>query len=265
MKLGIFDSGLGGLLITKAVQEKMPDLDIVYFGDTLRLPYGNRSDEAIYRFTKRAIDFLFAQDCSLIVIACNTASATALRRLQQEYLPGAYPGRNVLGVIVPTLEVAIDKGFKNLGLIATNYTVHSDVFREELAKISPDITFTQRATPLLVPLIENGGEQWVEDVLAHYLEPFKVAGVECLLLGCTHYSFLRKQIQSIMGDDVALLCQDEIVPVKLEGYLSHHPEYSDKISRNGAAQFYVSEYTEHYSAAAQTIYGAPIKIEEVEL
>ena len=115
MKLGVFDSGLGGLSIARAIQDKIPGLDMVYFGDTLRVPYGNRSDEAIYRFTKRAIDFLFSQDCVLIIIACNTASARALRRLQIDYLPHAYPGLNVLGVIVPTLEEAIDHDEKNVG------------------------------------------------------------------------------------------------------------------------------------------------------
>lgn len=266
MKLGIFDSGLGGLIIAKAVHEHLPTLDMVYLGDTLRLPYGNRSDDAIYDFTKRGIDFLFTKhDCALIVIACNTASAKALRRLQQEYLPTAYPGRNVLGVIVPTLEAATDEGYKKLGLIATNATVRSGVYSEELKKFAPEIEIAERATPLLVPLLENGGERWVGDVLAHYLMPLSTDGVECLLLGCTHYALLKDKIRSQLGEGVKVLSQDEIIPRKLGDYLERHPEYSDKISRGGTAEFFVSDLTPHYTEAAESIYGKPINIQQAEI
>ena len=242
MKLGIFDSGLGGLIIAKAVHDHMPDLDIVYLGDTLRLPYGNRSDDAIYEFTRQCVEFLFSQDCNLVVIACNTASARALRRLQQEWLPGAnYPGRNVLGVIVPTLEAALDHGYHNLGLIGTNATVNSGIYPEELKKVSEKIDITQKATPLLVPLIENEGEAWLGDVLEHYLEPLKARGCECILLGCTHYALLKNQIRKHLGQGIEVLSQDEIIPAKLADYLERHSEYADEISRGGTIEFYVSD------------------------
>lgn len=263
MKLGVFDSGLGGLIIAKAIHDHMPDLDMVYLGDTLRLPYGNRSDDAIYRFTKRGIDFLFEQDCSLIIIACNTASAKALRRLQQTYLADAWPGRNVLGVVVPTLEAALDQGFENLGLIGTNATVRSGVYHEELTKFSPDIKITEQATPLLVPLIENGGDQWLEDVLEHYLAPLKNSGVECVLLGCTHYATLKDQITALLGQGVKLLSQDEIIPAKLEAYIANHPEYV--ISRGGSISFFVSDLTDSYKASAARLYGQEIDIQKVDL
>ncbi len=267
MKLGIFDSGLGGLLITKAIRHAMPDLDIVYLGDTLRLPYGNRSDEAIYRFTERAMRFLFdEQDCALVIIACNTASATALRRLQQEFLPEHYPDRNILGVIVPTLEVAIERNYKTLGVIGTNYTIHSNIYGEELTKLSPDIKIVQQAAPLLVPLIEhNEGQDWGEDILAHYLAPMKAAQVECLLLGCTHYPALKKRIKAFLGQEVDLISQDEIIPHKLAAYLEKHPEYESKIGKSGYEEFLVSDYTPNYQKSAEKIYNSPLKIKQIEL
>lgn len=266
MKLGVFDSGLGGLSIAKAIHDYMPDLDIVYLGDTLRLPYGNRSDEAIYDYTKAGIDYLFREkDCALIVIACNTASARALRRLQQTYLPDAYPGRNVLGVIVPTLEAAIDRGSKNIGLLATNATVRSGTYAEELTKISPQIKLSSVAAPLLVPLIENDGDMWMDDVLRHYLEPMKNEGAECILLGCTHYVVLKDRVREQLGQGIAILSQDEIIPEKLADYLERHPEYGDKISRGGAIEFYVSDLTPSYVTAAAKIYGREIDIKIAQL
>ncbi|HRQ62222.1 MAG TPA: aspartate/glutamate racemase family protein, partial [Alphaproteobacteria bacterium] len=147
----------------------MPDLDMVYFGDTLHLPYGNRSQEAIHTYTRNAMGFLFQQGCKLIIVACNTASAAALRQLQQQWLPGVYSDRRILGVVVPTLEAAIDGGHRNIGLLATNYIVKSDIYGEELKKINPAITLHSIAAPLLVPMIENDGLEWVEPALSRYL------------------------------------------------------------------------------------------------
>lgn len=265
MKLGIFDSGLGGLLITKAVRERIPDIDIVYFGDTLHLPYGNRSDEAIYEYTRNAMDYLFQQDCKLIVLACNTASAAALRKLQQQWLPKTWPGRNIIGVVVPTLETAIERGYKKLGVIGTNYMMRSNVFEEELRKINPKIEIIQKPTPLLVSLIENDGMQWAESVLDHYLTPMVQEGIECLILGCTHYPFLTTAIRKVIGKNVALMSQDDIIPAKLENYLHRHPEYNGAIGRAGTIKFHVSDLTENYSKAANTIYGRDIAIERAKM
>ena len=264
MKLGIFDSGLGGLLMAKSIREHLPDIDILYFGDTLHLPYGNRSAEAIYEYSKRAIEFLFAQDCNLIITACNTVSASALRKLQQQYLPNsAYADRRILGVVVPTLECARDDGYKRLGLIATNYTIHSNIYEDELQKLDPDIQIFQASTPLLVPLIENKGMQWLPSVLEHYLSPLLEKEIECLILGCTHFPFLKKEIRKIIGEHISLIAQDEIVPDKLDDYLKRHPEISEKITHNAQAQFLVSDITDGYQHAAHEIYGGPINIEPV--
>ena len=267
MKLGIFDSGLGGLQIAKAIREKMPDIDIVYFGDTLHLPYGNRSGKTIYDYSTRAIDFLFSQDCNLIIAACNTVSATALRMLQQRYLPAsAYADRRILGVIVPTLETAIEGGYKRLGVIATNHTVETGIFPIELEKIDPEISIKQKGTPLLVPLIENGGAQWLPSILEHYLNPMiKNDAIECLILGCTHYSLLKNDISALVGSDVSLISQDEIIPDKLGDYLRRHPEIDSRIDKNGETRFFVSDITKSYYRTAADIFGSEIDIELAQL
>ncbi len=262
MKLGIFDSGLGGLLIAKSVREHIPDIDIIYFGDTLHLPYGNRSKEAIYEYSRRAIEFLFAQDCNLIITACNTVSASALRKLQQDYLPDSkYSYRRILGVVVPTLECALDDGYKSIGLIATNYTINSNAYKEELQKLDPQIKIFQENTPLLVPLIEHDGGQWLPSVLKRYLTPLLKHDIECLILGCTHYPFLKSEIRKIIGNDISLLAQDEIIPKKLKLYLENHPEIADKISRHAKSEFIVSDITKNYTQCAYKIYAQEIDIE----
>lgn len=264
MKLGIFDSGLGGLVIARAIRDAFPDLDLVYFGDTLHLPYGNRSREVIYDYSLDAVQFLFEQECQLVITACNTVSASALRKLQQVYLPRSpYKNRRILGVVVPTLECALDAGFKRLGVIATNDTIRSGIYNEELRKMRPDMHIVQKATPLLVPLIENDGGLWLDSVLGHYLEPLRQENLECMILGCTHYPFLKAQIRSMM--DVTLLSQDEIIPAKLGDYLRRHPETDRRLSRNGTASFYVSDVTQSYKNAAYEIYGEKMIITQVKL
>ncbi len=266
MKIGIFDSGLGGLLIAKSIHKKLPDIDIVYFGDTLHLPYGNRSGKTIYDYSKRAAEFLFSQDCALVIIACNTASAAALRMLQQRYLPPSlYSDRRILGVIVPTLEVAIDSGYKRLGIIATNHTIETEIYPIELKKIDKKISIVQKNTPLLVPLIENGGEKWLSSVLEYYLLPMiKNDEIECLILGCTHYSLLKNEISSITNGSVSIISQDEIIPDKLIDYLNRHKEIYDIISKNGEISFYVSDKTKSYCKTAKQTFGQEIDIQTMQ-
>jgi glutamate racemase len=263
MKLGIFDSGLGGLTIARAVYEALPELDMLYYGDTLHVPYGNRSDEAIYGYTRASMELMFEKGCQLIVMACNTASAAALRRLQQTWLPESYPGRNIIGVVVPTLEAAIDEGFSNLGLIGTNYIIRSEIFKTELQKINPAIRIHQVATPLLVPLIENDGGAWVEDVLASYVNPLLDQRIECLILGCTHYASIKVQAQKVCGPYVRILSQDDLIPAKLRDYLDRHAEYADAIGKSGKAEFFVSDLTESYLKGARQIYGKDIEVVQI--
>jgi glutamate racemase len=263
MKLGVFDSGMGGLVIAKAIHDQIPDIDMVYFGDTLHVPYGNRSFETICEYTRQGIEFLFSRDCNLVVIACNTASAFALRKLQDGYLLKYRPEKNILGVVVPTLETALETGCNRLGLIGTNYTVRSNVYGDELRKLRPNLEIIQQATPLLAPLIENDGYRWAKPILQDYLRPLMEKNIEALILACTHYPFLKKEIREIVGPDVSIISQDDIIPAKLAEYLRRHPEYSSKISRNGTAEFYVSDLSDSYRSAAETFYGRPLQIEKI--
>ncbi|MDP7141960.1 MAG: glutamate racemase [Alphaproteobacteria bacterium] len=265
MKLGVFDSGLGGLLIAKAIEDNRPDIDMVYLGDTLHVPYGKRSKDAIYDYSRHAIDYLFSEkDCQIVLTACNTVSAAALRTLQQTYLPDAYPDRRILGVVVPTLEEAISSGYKNIGIIATEYIVESDIYAAELKKLDPSFTIHQQATPLLVPLIENNGLKWVKPILEDYLEPLLAAQVECLILGCTHYPHLMPVLRDILGDQFPILSQVDIIPYKLNDYLQRHPVFDEKIGKNGTKEYLVTDITRGYKETALSIYNKEIEIQHVK-
>lgn len=266
MKIGIFDSGLGGLVIGQSVINALPDYDYIYLGDTLHVPYGKRSGEAIYNLTKAAVTWLFEQDCQLIIVACNTASATALRRLQQTYLPTSpYKDRRILGVVVPTLEEAIDHGATKVGLIGTQYTIQSDVYGQELKKINPAIDIISKSTPLLVPLIENQGLKWVRPILEEYLTPLRDKGIENLILGCTHYPMLKPFIAEIMGADFPLISQEDIIPRKLIDYLNRHDEHETKLSKNKTRRFCVTDLASHYSETASHLFGGDLDLETVTI
>ncbi len=267
MKIGVFDSGLGGLLILKAIQEELPSYDKVYLGDTLHLPYGGRSKDAIYTYTKNAVDYLLkTENCNLIILACNTASALALRKLQQTYLIDNFPDRRILGVVIPTLESTLEQNkSKRIGLIATQALVDSNIYDEELKKISPDIKLFSQPTPLLVPLIENNGHKWITDILQEYIAPLLKQKIETLILGCTHYSFLQPYLQKILPNDVTIISQDKIIPTKLNDYLQRHPEIETKLNQNYNTSFYVSDITKNYLKTAEDIYGSEIKLKKIVL
>ena len=264
-KLGIFDSGLGGILIARALQEKFPDLDKVYLGDTANLPYGGRSDEAVYQFSKNCMDALFEKGCMLIVMACNTASARALRRLQQEYLPqkfGHKHSQRILGVVIPTVEAALDRNYHCLGVIGTMSTINSQIYTQELRKIDNQIDIIENHTPLLVPLIENGGEAYLDIILKDYLQKFDAYDLDSLLLGCTHYIHLKDRIRDMYAFDV--LSQDEIIPDKLHAYFERHQEIYNCIDTNGQFDFYVTDATKAYIDNAKILFGKDIKVQRLE-
>ena len=255
-KIGIFDSGLGGLYVARAVRALMPEYDYVYLGDTLNVPYGGRSYEAIYHLSEAAIRFLFEQqDCDLVIIACNTASVTALRKLQKEFLIQNYPDKRILGVIVPTLESATELGATQIGLIATEYTVRSKIYDEEIAKITPSAQIFGKPTPLLVPLIEHHGEKYMNQVLQDYLELLVQKGLDSLILGCTHYIAIKDRVREITNHRVRILSQDEIIPPKLRDYLKRHPNMEERLSQNGKFDIYATDVSPSFLSNVEKLMG----------
>lgn len=242
MKIGIFDSGLGGLLIARAIKKLMPEYDYVYYGDTKRVPYGNKSHQAVFEFTREAVDHLFRKEnCALIIVACNTASARALRRIQKEYLPKAYPDKKVLGVLIPAAEIASE--YNRVGILATTGTVNSNTFPAEINKLNSNTKVSQNPAPMLVPLIEAGEKELANPFLIKYLKPFKNKNLDALVLGCTHYPILKKEIKKLLPKTVKIISQEEIIPAKLKDYLSRHPEIAKKLSKKRTIKFITTDKT----------------------
>jgi glutamate racemase len=265
MKIGVFDSGLGGLIIMRSIIKLLPQYEYVYFGDTKHVPYGNRSEEAIYRYTESAIDFLFKQGCALIIIACNTASTEALRRIQQEYLLKRYPDRRVLGVIIPTAEECIDVRSKRIGLLATIATVRSVAYIRELKKLDPGITIFQKPAPLLAPMIENDGLKWLKPIVQDYLRTLLARRVDTILLACTHYPLIKTMIRQIVGKKIRVISQDELLPKKLKDYLKRHPEIEKTLAKNKKRTFYATDVTPTLKALAQKWFGKKTSLHRIAL
>jgi glutamate racemase len=263
MKIGVFDSGLGGLFITRALIEALPQYSYVYLGDTKRVPYGNRSQETIYQYTREAVDFLFAEDCQLIIIACNTASAEALPRIQQEYLPTFPPDRRVLGVIVPTIEEVDELQSKRVGVLATRATVGSQAYPREFTKRGVETQVFQQAAPLLVPLVENNALDFAQPLLEHYLAPLLEARIDTLLLGCTHYSALLPLLTNVLPPNIRVVAQDAIVPASLSRYLDNHPEIEEKLDTQGQNRWLVTDITPAYAILAEQLLNRPVSLELV--
>ncbi|MEK7615842.1 MAG: glutamate racemase [Patescibacteria group bacterium] len=226
MKIGVFDSGLGGLFLMKPVVAALPQYDYVYLGDTKNLPYGDKSQEDVYRFTKRALDFLFSHDCAIVFLFCNTASARALRRLQHE-------GYRALGIIIPTAEEAHGK---RIGVLATQSTVDSGTYVSEIKKLLPDAEVFQQAAPKLVPMIESG--KIYKKTVDEYVKPLSQHNIDTLILGCTHYGVLK----SLMPKHIQLICQEDIIAPKVADYLKRHPEIETKLSRSGRREYFVTAH-----------------------
>src|SRR5512135_1010691 len=233
--IGVFDSGFGGLVVLREFLQVLPQYDYLYLGDNARIPYGTRSDRVVQRFTEQAVDYLFRQGCQLIVLACHTASARALRKIQQVYLPQRYPDRRVLGVLIPTVEEALVRSrSKRIGVIATEGTVISQSFELELKKLDPEVEVVQQACPLLVPIIESGEQDWEGTtlILRRYLAPFQNQ-VDTLILGCTHYSILKDKVKAILGDGHDLICSGQVTAAKLVDYLKRPPEMEARLGQGG--------------------------------
>ncbi|MEI6479073.1 MAG: glutamate racemase, partial [bacterium] len=244
--IGVFDSGFGGLSILKGIVKEMPDYDYVYLGDTARAPYGNRSQKNILEFTEQAVDFLFKNDCDVVILACNTASSNALRSIQQNYLPKYHPDKKVLGVLIPGAEeVTFNKNIKNIAIFATEATVSSGSFRNEILKIDPKLNVFEIACPLLVPIVESGDHDSdvAEEAIKSYIEMLP-ENICALILGCTHYGILKDKIKKYLPKEVLVISEDEIIGVKLNDYLMRHPEVEERLSKNNQRTFYSTDITD---------------------
>lgn len=258
MKIGVFDSGLGGLAIAQAIMSRLPQFDYLYLGDTKRVPYGNRSQETIHEFVSEALDYLFSQDCLLVVLACNTASAEALRKSQQQYLPSRFPDRRVLGVLIPTAESAMEsQDVMTVGVLATVSTIESGSYDREINRIRPGTLTVSVSAPLLVPLVECDGLRYAEAILADYLDQLK--RVDTLILGCTHYCYLKHIIRKMI--DCPVISQDEVVPSKLATYLARHPEIESKLARSGGREYRVTDLTPGYAEIVTRLCGMDLNLE----
>ncbi|HZJ41566.1 MAG TPA: glutamate racemase [Patescibacteria group bacterium] len=267
-KIGIFDSGLGGLTVLRHLLSTLPGYHYIYLGDTARVPYGEKSPATIYEYSTQAMDFLLSQGCNLIIIACNTASAQALRPLQQKYLPNKYPNRRILGVIRPLAEEFSNKNIKCLGVIGTKSTIKSNAYKTEINKLNPNIKIEAKSTPLLVPLIEEswGSKPETKMILKKYLRPLKIKRVEALILACTHYPFLLKQIRKIMGQRVIVPDPGEIVAASLKKYLKSHPELNIVKKEKTNTTFFTTDDPFNFKQAGEKFLQKPIeKITKVKI
>lgn len=269
--IGIFDSGFGGLTVFKEIEKALPGYDYLYLGDNARAPYGSRSFETIYQYTWECVQWLFAQGCPLVILACNTASAKALKNIQQLDLPKTSdPSRRVLGVIRPTTEVLGEfSQSKRVGILGTRGTVKSDSYPTELKKYWPELEVFQQACPLWVPLIESnehqdaGADFFVEKYLNQLFAQEKA--IDTLLLGCTHYPLLMPKLQQHVPPSVKLVAQGEIVAKSLVDYLGRHPEMEARLSKGGVHRFCTTDDADSFSQQAQVILEREISASRVHL
>lgn len=262
--IGIFDSGFGGVHVLRSVVRALPSYDYLYLGDSARAPYGHRSQKTIYAYTKQAVDFLFGKECGIVIVACNTASSRALRKIQDRY--GAK--KKVLGVLIPAAEEAVRRtGNGRVGVIATQATVASKKFVKELRKLDPGVEVLQQACPLLVPLVESGKQdsKEMQAALKSYLRPLLRKKIDTLILGCTHYGILEKQIRAIVGADIAIVSEAKVVPVKLKKYFKRHAEIEQALRRSSHIRFYSTDGTDHFKTLGSAFFGRPIRVEKAVL
>lgn len=267
--IGVFDSGYGGLTVLKKIVTRLPDYDYIYLGDNARAPYGARSFETVYRYTLESVRWFFQQGCPLVILACNTASAKALRSIQQNDLPKIDPEKRVLGVIRPTTEIIGNfSSSGHIGILGTHGTVSSNSYPIEIEKFFPEAKVFQQACPMWVPLVENnefeshGADYFVRKNIDQLMK--QDAAIDTILLACTHYPLLREKIMEYSPADMTIISQGEIVAESLENYLSRHPEIESKISRKSRRSFYTTDSTEDFDNHARVFYGEDIKSEHVQ-
>lgn len=267
--IGIFDSGYGGLTVFREIEALLPEYDYVYFGDNARAPYGGRSFETIYKFTLECVEHLFGMGCRLVILACNTASAKALRNIQQLDLPRYGLNYRVLGVIRPTTEL-VGRLTRSgcVGILATPGTVKSESYVIEINHFYPEVAVYQQACPMWVPLIENnehlglGADYFVEKDIRALLN--QADCIDTVVLGCTHYPLLLDKIRRYLPASIQLVQQGRLVAERLADYLHRHPEMDAQCSKGGRCLFYTTETPDAFDEKASLFYGQPIQSQHFE-
>ena len=268
--IGVFDSGYGGLTILSKIREALPEYDYIYLGDNARTPYGTRSFEIVYEFTLQAINKLFEMGCHLVILACNTASAKALRTIQMNDLPNIDPDRRVLGVIRPTAEcIGSMTQTRHVGILATAGTIKSESYPLEVHKLFEDIKVSGEACPMWVPLVENneangeGADFFIRKYIDNLLA--KDRQIDTLVLGCTHYPILLPKIQKFIPQGVKVVAQGEYVATSLKDYLHRHPEMDMKCTREGKCRFYTTEAEDKFIESASMFLNENITVQRITL
>lgn len=270
-RIGVFDSGYGGLTILRELRRELPEYDYLYFGDNARAPYGTRSFEVVYRYTLEAVRFLFSKGCPLVILACNTASAKALRSIQQRDLPHMDdPTRRVLGVIRPTVEVLGDMSESgHVGVLATQGTVASHSYRIEAEKLFPEMQVTEQACPMWVPLVEYseadspGADYFVQKYIRMLME--RDPEIDTFVLACTHYPILIDKIRKYAPEGVKVVAQGQLVADSLKDYLLRHPEMEARLAKGGSVEFMTSENPEKFDSLAALFLNHPVKSTQTTL
>ena len=268
--IGIFDSGYGGLTVFRSIKEKLPQYDYIYLGDNARAPYGNRSFETVHEYTWQCVQWLFGQGCPLVILACNTASAKALRTIQQHDLPKIDPEKKVLGVIRPTAEVIGRYTNTNVvGVLGTKGTVESGSYPIEIHKFYPDLKVVQQACPMWVHMIENNEHNTYE---ADYFIQKHLNGlmaqsdnIDTVLLACTHYPIIQDKIKKYLPENIRIISQGEIIAASLEDYLSRHQEIESRITKTGSLQFFTTDDPIDFNEHASIFFGEEIRAAHLDL
>ncbi|MGL5317359.1 MAG: glutamate racemase [Bacteroidales bacterium] len=268
--IGIFDSGYGGLTVFEYIRKELPEYDYIYLGDNARAPYGNRSFEIVYEFTLQAVIKLFEMGCQLVILACNTASAKALRSIQQNNLMELDPDRRVLGIIRPTVEVLNQlTQTKHIGILGTAGTIQSQTYELEIHKLSPELHVTGQACPMWVPLVENNEylnegadffvKKYIDEILA------KDPQIDTLVLGCTHYPLLYKKIRQYAPEQIQVIPQGAYVAKSLKDYLQRHPEMEERCKKNGMSTFYTTESSEKFAEIGSVFLNESIQVKQITI
>ena len=277
--IGIFDSGYGGLTILDGIRQRMPEYDYIYLGDHARAPYGTRSFDVVYEFTLQAVKKLFEMGCPLVILGCNTASAKALRSIQQKYLPTAAPDRRVLGVIRPTAEIVGELSHtKHIGVLATEGTIKSESYNLEIAKLHPGTTIVGQACPMWVPLVENnefdkpGADYFVKDSLEKLMTQDPL--IDTIILGCTHYPLLLPKIKQQLAhlstlnaqlSTIKIIPQGQYIAASLEDYLHRHPEMDTRLTRGGTCQYLTTESATKFRESASLFLHEEVEVQHITL